>query len=66
MCVAWIHQQVLNQLSLEKGKGKEEKEFKIIINVMTIEKVLTREETLGRFLYKRRDSTWLYTCTVPA
>ena len=23
----------------------------------TIEKVLTREETLGRFLYKRRDST---------
>ena len=27
----------------------------------TIEKVLTREETLGRFLYERRDSTWLYT-----
>ena len=26
-------------------------------NVDTIEKVLTREETLGRFLYKRRDST---------
>ena len=32
----------------------------------TIEKVLTREETLGRFLCKRRDSTWLYICTVTA
>ena len=29
--------------------------------IYTIEKVLTREETLGRFLYERRDSTCLYT-----
>ena len=31
------------------------------LHAITIEKVLTREETLGRFLYERRDSTWLYT-----